>query len=200
MSYPKAMEDLIADFMKYPGIGRKTAERYAIFTIDKIAQEDLDGFASDISKIKQDVFPCPVCGQLTDINPCQVCSDPKRDKSVIMIVESPKDAFSFERGGTYNGLYHVLHGVISPMDGTGPEDINLSSLWPRVQEKEIKEIIIATSATQEGEATAMYIQRALKNLDILTTRIGYGVPVGGNLDYADDQTLTKAVENRKAYR
>lgn len=199
MSYPKALEDLIVEFMKYPGIGRKTAERYALHTIRAFDQEGLDRFASLLANVKHNVFHCSVCGHLTDIDPCSICSDSKRQPNTIMVVESPKDVFTIERSGKYRGLYHVLHGAISPLNGIGPEDLNLATLWTRVQEKRIEEVIIATSATQEGETTAMYLQRIMGNMDILITRIGYGVPVGSNLEYADDATLSKAIENRRKF-
>jgi recombination protein RecR len=199
MSYPQALEELIIEFMKYPGIGRKTAERYALFTINHIDQESLDRFSHALSAIKTKIGRCQTCGHLTETNPCSICQDPKRDGSVIMVVESPKDVFTIEKSGKYNGTYHVLHGVLSPMDGVGPEELNLSSLWPRIQRPEVHELIIATSATQEGEATAMYIQRVVKNMDLLLTRIGYGVPVGTNFEYADEKTLSKAIENRRAF-
>lgn len=137
---------------------------------------------------------------ITDQEICQICENVNRDESTLMIVESSKDVFSIEKSGEYKGYYHVLNGVISPMDGKGPDDINLSTLWPRVTNTKIKEIIIATSSTQEGETTALYIKRVLKDLDIIISRIGYGVPVGLNLEYADDLTLSKAIENRKKYK
>jgi len=199
MEYPKALEDLIIQFMKYPGIGRKTAERYAMYTLNNFDQEELSAFSDTLATVKEKVFRCSSCGQLTDVDPCRICAGEHRDRTMIMVVESPKDVFSFERANVFHGLYHVLHGAISPINGIGPDDLNLASLWNRIQDEEVSEVILATSATQEGEATAMFIQRVLKNMDISVTRIGYGVPVGSNLEYADDQTLTKAVENRKRY-
>jgi len=128
-----------------------------------------------------------------------ICTDHNRDKETILIVESPKDVFAIEKLGKYHGSYHVLHGAISPVDGIGPDDLNLKSLWARIAEEPVKEIIIATSATQEGETTAMYIHRVIANTDVLVTRIGYGMPVGGNLEYADDKTLAKALEYRRKF-
>jgi len=197
MTLPKAIEDLIVEFMRYPGIGRKTAERYALFTINNLTQEETTNFATAIQNIKLHIHYCPVCGHLTDRERCNVCENELRDHSIIMIVESPKDVFSIEKSGEYKGYYHVLNGVISPMDGVGPEDINLSSLWPRIVNDNVKELIIATSSTQEGETTAMYIKKVLKDVNVDVNRIGYGVPVGLNLEYADDLTLSKAIENRK---
>ena len=197
MVLPKSLEELIKEFMKYPGIGRKTAERYALYTINNFSVEDAENFSNAISNIKTKIHKCPVCGHLTDTELCEICQNETRDRSILMIVESPKDVFSIEKSGQYKGYYHVLNGVISPIDGVGPEDINLASLWKRITDKDLKEIIISTSSTQEGETTALYINRVLKDLDITVSRIGYGVPVGLNLEYADDQTLSKAIENRR---
>ncbi len=197
MVLPKALEDLITEFMKYPGIGRKTAERYALYTINNLSVDDTDNFGNAVINIKKLIHHCPVCGHLTDKEICQICENENRDKAILMIVESPKDVFTIEKSGEFKGYYHVLNGVISPMDGYGPDDINLSTLWPRIANNSVKEIIIATSSTQEGETTALYISRVLKEIDVLVTRIGYGVPVGLNLEYADELTLSKAIENRK---
>ncbi len=195
---PKAFEDLITEFMKFPGVGRKTAERYALYTFDRLSDEDTDRFSHAIASIKQEVHHCPVCGHLTDQEKCDVCSNPNRNDSLLMVVESSKDVFSIEKSGEYKGYYHVLNGNISPMDGIGPEDINIATLWPRiVDSNKVKEVIIATSSTQEGETTALYINKVLKDIDVIVTRIGYGVPVGLNLEYADDLTLSKAIENRR---
>lgn len=197
MTLPKPLEDLINEFMRFPGVGRKTAERFALFTLDKLSDEDADNFSSAILTIKKDIHHCKICGHLTDKEICNICSNEHRNESILMVVESPKDVFTIEKAGEYKGYYHVLNGVISPMDGYGPEDINLNSLWPRIANHNIKEIIIATSSTQEGETTALYISRVLKDIDVDVSRIGYGVPVGLNLEYADDLTLSKAIENRK---
>ncbi len=194
---PKAFEKLITEFMKYPGIGRKTAERYALYTFNKLSEKDADNFSHAILLIKKEVHYCPKCGHLTDNELCDICQNPNRNHEILMVVESPKDVFSIEKSEEYKGYYHVLNGVISPMDGIGPEDINLSSLWPRIANEEVKEVIIATSSTQEGETTALYISKVLQNIDVLVTRIGYGVPVGLNLEFADDLTLSKAIENRR---
>jgi recombination protein RecR len=194
---PKALEDLITEFMKFPGIGRKTAQRYAMHIINNFSTESAEIFGNTLLNIKKQIHNCPNCGLITDKELCQVCENSQRDESILMIVESSKDVFSIEKSGEYKGLYHVLNGVISPMDGKGPEDINLASLWPRIVDNKVKEVIIATSSTQEGETTALYINRVLRDIDILVSRIGYGVPVGLNLEYADDLTLSKAIENRK---
>ena len=197
MILPKALEDLIVEFMKYPGVGRKTAERYALYTIEKLSNEDTESFSNALRELKIKIHHCEICGHLTDQEICEVCSEKNRDKSLLLVVESPKDVFTIEKSGEYKGYYHVLNGRISPIDGYGPEDINLESLWERISDNNIKEIIIATSSTQEGETTALYISRILKDVDITVSRIGYGVPVGLNLEYADDLTLSKAIENRK---
>ncbi|MGD9910305.1 MAG: recombination mediator RecR [Candidatus Izemoplasmatales bacterium] len=199
MGYPKALEALIEEFMNYPGIGRKTAERYALYTINEIEQETTVRFSEALLRAKELIKPCKTCHHLTDQDECEICTNKLRDHSKIMVVETSKDVFSIEKSGMYQGRYHVLNGAISPINGVGPNDINLLSLWSRVENDEVKEIIIATSATQEGETTAMYIKRVLEKTDLLVTRIGYGVPVGTNLEYADDQTLLKAIENRRVF-
>ena len=199
MDYPKALEDLIRAFMKYPGIGRKTAERYAMFTVNRLESEDVQTFSNAVTAAKANIHPCSICGHLTDEDPCRICADPLRDKSTILVLESSKDVFAIEKSGNFRGLYHVLSGVISPMNGIGPEDINLVSLIQRLHDETVKELIIATSATQEGEATAMYVKRILATSGITVSRIAYGVPVGANLEYADEMTLQKAIENRRIF-
>lgn len=199
MDYPRALENLILEFMKYPGVGRKTAERYALFTVNKIDLDSASSFGSALLNVKTQIHACSICGHLTDIDPCSICSNQHRNQSQILVVESTKDVFSIEKSGRYHGLYHVLNGALSPMNGVGLEDLNLQSLWIRIQNELVKEIIIATSATQEGEATAMYIKRVLKEVDVLVSRIAYGVPVGGNLEYADSETLSRAIENRREF-
>ncbi|MDD3126994.1 MAG: recombination mediator RecR [Candidatus Izemoplasmatales bacterium] len=199
MNYPQPLEDLINEFMKYPGIGRKTAERYALYTVNKFDIAAAHDFASTIIAAKEKIIQCPICGHLTETNPCSICADTNRNQTIILIVESPKDVFTIEKSGKYHGLYHVLNGNLSPLNGIGPEELNLKTLWSRVQNEIIKEVIIATSATQEGEATAMYIKRVLKDIDLVVSRIAYGVPVGANLEYTDDLTLNLAIENRHKF-
>lgn len=196
---PKPLEDLVGEFMKYPGIGRKTAERYALFTVNHMDQESAHAFSEALISAKTKILRCPVCGHLTETSPCPICADPARDRSVILVVESPKDVFALEKAGTFRGLYHVLHGNLSPLNGIGPEELNLKTLWPRLENEAVKELIIATSATQEGEATAMYLKRILRDTDLLVTRIAYGVPVGANLEYTDDITLNRAIQNRREF-
>lgn len=197
MIFPKALEELIEEFKKLPGVGRKTAERYSLHVINKLDKEEVHQFSQALSKAKEKLHHCSICGNLTDEEVCSICKDELRDQSTILVVENVKDVFSIEKASQYRGLYHVLNGVLSPMEGMGPEDINLNTLWKRVAEKKVKEVIIATSSTPEGETTALYISRVLQEIDVLVSRIGYGVPVGLNLEYADDLTLTKAIENRK---
>ncbi len=197
MNFPKSIENLITEFMKYPGVGRKTAERFVFHTINQLDQESVKTLAHTLVDLKEHIKHCKVCHNLTDDEVCQICKDDRRDESIVLVVESPKDVFSIEETSQYKGLYHVLNGVLSPADGMGPEELNLKSLWDRVSNNKVKEIIIATSSTQEGETTALYIKRVLQDTDLIISRIGYGVPVGLNLEYADLLTLTKAIENRK---
>lgn len=197
MILPKTLEDLIEEFKKFPGVGRKTAERYALFVINKYSETDVHQFSEALENAKNKLNHCSICGNLTDEEQCYVCQDKNRDQSTILVVENVKDVFSIEKSNEYKGLYHVLNGVLSPIDGMGPEDINLESLWKRVVDEQVKEVIIATSSTPEGETTALYIKRVMQDIDVLVSRIGYGVPVGLNLEFADDLTLSKAIENRK---
>lgn len=199
MRFPRTLETLVSEFMKFPGVGRKTAERFALYTINRMDGESVQAFADALGNAKVQIHACPICGHLTDGDKCEICVDPLRDPSRILVVESSKDVFSIEKAGEYRGLYHTLNGALSPINGIGPEELNLKSLWPRVQDEKVKEIIIATGATQEGEATAMYIRRILKDTNLLVTRIAYGVPVGANLEFADDATLAKAIQNRRSF-
>ncbi len=199
MRFPQALESLILEFMKYPGVGRKTAERYALYTMNRMDNESVRDFAAALSTAKSSVHGCRICGPLTDQDVCDICADPMREQDRILIVEASKDVLSIEKSGDYRGLYHVLNGALSPINGIGPEELNLNTLWPRIQDERVKEMIIATGSTQEGEATAMYLKRVVRDMDLLVTRIAYGVPVGANLEYADDATLTKAIENRRSF-
>lgn len=199
MNYPKRLEDLIQAFQNYPGVGRKTAERYALHTINRLESGKVEQFAEALKQAKSDIHPCTICGHLTDVDPCQICADPNRDKTTILVLETAKDVFSIEKAGQYKGLYHVLNGILSPLHGIGPDDLNLPSLVKRVSDDKVVEVILATSGTQEGEATAMYLRRILQAGDLTVSRIAYGVPVGANLEYADEVTLAKAIENRRAF-
>jgi recombination protein RecR len=195
--YPKPLNRLINEFSKLPGIGGKTAQRLA-FHVLSLPEPEVESLARAISDAKKNLRYCSVCGNLTDQDPCAICSDSGRDSKVICVVESPQDVLAMERIREFNGRYHVLHGTISPVEGIGPADINLKSLILRLQkEPEVEEIIVATNPNIEGEATAMYIARLLKPSGIKVTRIAHGIPVGGDLEYADEVTLLKAVEGRR---
>ncbi|MCH3954287.1 MAG: recombination mediator RecR [Eubacterium sp.] len=196
MQYPKPLGRLIGELSKLPGIGNKSAQRLA-FHILSISDKEAEGLADAIIEAKKTMHYCSECGNLTDRDPCDICTDPSRNPDVLCVVETPQDVLAMERIKEYHGRYHVLNGVISPMDGIGPEDINLKSLIVRLQKHpEIKEIILATNPNIEGEATAMYIARLLKPSGIKVTRIAHGLPVGGDLEYADEVTLLKAMEGR----
>ena len=190
------LEVLAEQFAKLPGIGKKSAMRLA-FHILNSSEADAQKFADAIVNAKKLVKYCKVCQNITDAEVCTVCSNPKRDTSVICVTESPKDVISIEKTGEYHGLYHVLHGAISPMDNIGPQDIKIPELLARLNDENVKEVIMATNPTIEGEATAMYIARLIKPLGIKVTRIAHGIPVGGDLEYADEITLTRAMEGRR---
>ncbi len=194
--YANPLNKLINELSRLPGIGGKTAQRLA-FHILSMDEKSAMELANAISDAKKSMTYCSVCGNLTDTDPCAICSDDSRDKSTICVVESPKDVVAMEKIREYRGYYHVLHGAISPMDGIGPDDINLRSLIVRLQDEAVKELIIATNPNIEGEATAMYIARLIKPSGIKVTRIAHGIPVGGDLEYADEVTLLKAVEGRR---
>jgi len=195
--YAKPLSRLIAELSKLPGIGGKTAQRLA-FHILSLSDSEAEGLADAIVDAKKNMHYCSVCGNLTDRDPCDICSDPARDKTTVCVVENPRDVSAMERVKEYHGLYHVLNGAISPMDGIGPDDINLRSLIVRLQENDdIKEVILATNPNIEGEATAMYIARLVKPAGIKVSRIAHGLPVGGDLEYADEETLYRAMEGRR---
>lgn len=197
IKYPKAIEDLINAFSKYPGIGKKTAERLALFTINNIKEEDVEMFREALKEIKESIFHCSICGNITDVEPCYICSDLTREKTTIMVVEEAKDVLIIEKTNQYHGLYHVLGGTISPLDGRGPDDINLSSLLNRLKDDNITEVILALNASVDGETTSMYINKLLEKSDILITKLAHGLPVGGDLQYADEMTLQRALEGRR---
>lgn len=196
MQYPEPIAQLIESYMKLPGIGNKTATRLAFYTIT-MQDDDVTNFAKSLLAAKRDLHFCSICGNLTEDDPCPICQDKSRDQSTILVVEEPKDIISMEKMKEYHGLYHVLNGVLSPIEGTGPEDINISSLLVRLQKDEtVKEVIVATNASSEGEATAMYLSRLIKPAGIKVTRLAHGLSVGADIDYADEMTLFKAVEGR----
>lgn len=196
MQYPEAIAQLIDSYMKLPGIGSKSATRLAFYTID-MDEEDVENFAQSLLKAKKELHYCKICGNITDTDPCDICRDQTRDQSKILVVEQPKDIMALEKVNDYQGLYHVLHGVLSPMDGRGPEDLNIASLIKRLQNQAVKEVIIATNASPEGEATAMYLARLIKPAGIKVTRLAHGLSVGSDIEYADEMTLQRAVEGRR---
>ncbi|MBQ0141066.1 MAG: recombination protein RecR [Kurthia sp.] len=196
MHYPEPISKLIDSFMKLPGIGPKTASRLAFFVLT-MEEDTVLTFAKSLVDAKRDLSYCSVCGHITDVDPCHICQDPQRDHTTICVVQDTKDVIAMEKMRDYHGLYHVLQGAISPMDGIGPEDINVPTLIKRLQSTEVEELILATNPTIEGEATAMYISRLVKPSGIKTTRIAHGLPVGGDLEYADEVTLSKAIEGRR---
>ncbi|HHY32918.1 MAG TPA: recombination protein RecR [Firmicutes bacterium] len=194
--YAAPLAKLIDQFTRLPGIGPKTAQRLA-FHILKTPREDVVRLAEALLEAKDRILHCSVCGNLTEADPCQICSDTARDRSVIAVVEEPKDVMALERTGEFRGLYHVLGGAISPVDGVGPDDIRVRELLERLKDGTVKEVILATDPNIEGEATAMYVARLIKPLGVRVTRIAHGLPVGGDLEYADEVTLTRALEGRR---
>ena len=190
------LTELIAQFERLPGIGRKTAQRLA-YSILEQPPERAEKFAEALVNARRKIHFCKVCQALTDMDTCAICADTERDHSVICVVAEPKDVMAFERTREYNGTYHVLHGVISPLDGIGPEQLRIKELMARLSDSGVTEIIMATNPTVEGEATASYLSRLIKPLGIKVTRLAYGIPVGGDLEYADEVTLSKAMEGRR---
>ena len=194
--YSPSIEKLIQSFEKLPSIGNKTAARLA-FHILNCSKEETDEFISAIVSAKENLKYCSICYNISDTDPCTICANVTRDKSVICVVEDVKDIIAMERTHEFKGVYHVLHGSISPMNGVGPDDIKIKELLARLMDGEVKEIILATNPRVEGEATAMYISKLVKPLGIKATRIAHGIPVGGDLEYTDEVTLTKALEGRR---
>ena len=193
--YPQPVLKLIEEFSKLPGIGHKTAQRLALFVIN-MNVEDAEKFANTIIDARRNIKYCSVCGNLADTDPCSICGSNSRDRNLICVVQEPRDVIAMERTREFNGLYHVLQGAISPLGGVGPDDIRIKELLARIN-ADTKEVILATNPNVEGEATAMYISRLLKPLGIKTTRIAHGIPVGGDLEYADEVTLSRALEGRR---
>lgn len=194
--FPPSLETLIDKFAALPGIGKKSAQRLA-FHVLSLPEGEAESFAAAIMDAKTSVHCCPVCQNLTDGETCSVCSDSRRDQSVICVVAEPRDVLSFERSREYKGLYHVLHGVMSPMNHIGPDDLKISELIARVAAGEVREVIMATNPDTEGDTTAMYISRLIKPFSVKVSRLAYGIPVGSNLEYADDATLSRALEGRR---
>jgi recombination protein RecR len=193
--FPASLENLIDKFASLPGIGRKSAQRLA-FHVLSLPVEETTAFAKAITEAKASVHCCKVCQNLTEGELCAICASERRDRSTICVVSEPRDVLSIERGREYNGTYHVLHGVLSPMNHVGPDDIRIKELLVRAAQDEVKEVIMATNPDTEGEATAMYISRLLKPFNLRVTRLAYGIPVGSNLEFADDATLNRALEGR----
>ena len=193
--FPASLENLVDKFASLPGIGRKSAQRLA-FHVLSLPDDEAQSFADAIVSAKKSVHCCKVCQNLTEGEICQICASDTRDKSTVCVVSEPRDVLSIERGREYNGMYHVLHGVLSPMSHVGPDDIRIKELLVRVAENDIQEVIMATNPDTEGEATAMYLSRLLKPFNVKVTRLAYGIPVGSNLEFADDATLNRAIEGR----
>lgn len=196
MGYPSTIKNLINCFKKLPGIGEKTAERLAL-AILKLDDEMIDLFVTSLSDIKSKVKRCSICNNFTEEDICDICNDNRRDHCTICIVEEPKNIILFERIGKYNGLYHVLNGLISPLEGINPEDINIDALFKRIEDGDIKEIIIAVKPSIEGETTALYISKMLEGKNVIVSKIAHGVPIGADIDYIDAITLELALEDRK---
>ncbi len=200
MDYPKPIKDLIDGYLALPSIGKKTAERLALFTFSEMQDEDVKRLGEAIINVKNNLYRCPICHNISTTEAsCEVCSDESRNKDIIMVVETIKDVFIMEKMQEYKGLYHVLDGAINFAGGVGVDDINIDSLINRVKEGKVKELIIATNATTEGETTARYIKALLEEYDVFISRIAHGLPFGGDISYADEMTLLKAIEGRRQY-
>ncbi len=196
MKYPADLERLISYYKKLPGIGERSAERLAIATLE-FKDEEIKEFSETLINAKEKLGRCTICGHITDEEKCQICLDEERNKNIICVIEDYKSVFSFEKSGKFNGTYHVLNGLISPIDDIGPEDINISTLINRVENLDKPELILALKPTVEGEATTLYIKKILENKDVTISRLSYGIPIGAEIDYLDNVTLEKALEDRK---
>ena len=194
--YPEPIAKLIDSFSRLPGIGPKTAARLAFYVL-RMKEDDVVNFAKALVSVKRNLLYCSVCCNITDTDPCRICSDKNRDRSVICVVQEAKDLVAMERMKEFHGMYHVLQGAISPMEGIGPDDIRVAELLKRLADEEVQELILATNPNIEGEATAMYLSRLVKPFGLKVTRIAHGLPVGGDLEYADEVTLSKALEGRR---
>ncbi len=194
--YSPSIEKLIQSFEKLPSIGNKTAARLAFYILNA-SEEETNDFVSSIVNAKKNLKYCSKCYNISDTDPCQICGNPKRDQSEICVVEDVRDIIAMEKTHEFRGVYHVLHGSISPMNGIGPDDIKIKELLARLMDGQVKEVILATNPRVEGEATAMYLSKLIKPLGIKVTRIAHGIPVGGDLEYTDEITLTKALEGRR---
>jgi recombination protein RecR len=200
MKTPKSIQKLVDSFQRLPGIGPKTAQRLTYYLLH-VPQKQLDEFSEAVGNLKKESKLCSICFNISESDPCPICTDSSRDKNRICIVEQPLDVLAVERSGAFNGLYHVLHGCINPLDNIGPDELHIHDLLPRINRDIIAEIVVATNPTMEGEATALYIQQLLQKngIKVLVSRIGRGLPTGADLEYADEITLTRAFEGRKEY-
>lgn len=196
MNYPSDLANLIEYYKKLPGIGEKSAERLALATLE-FKDEEIEEFSTTLKNAKKNLGRCSICGHITDQEICDICKDNERNKNVICVIEDFKSVFSFEKSGKFNGNYHVLNGLISPIDDIGPEDINLQSLITRLQKLDNAELILALKPTVEGEATTLYIKKILEGKNVTISRLAYGIPIGAEIDYLDNVTLEKALEDRK---
>lgn len=196
MSFPEPLQKLIDEFCRFPGIGPKTAQRLSFFLLSR-PREEAAGLSRAIVEAKDRLRFCSQCGCLTAVEPCRYCSDPRREQKLFCVVQEPRDVLRLEQTGRYRGLYHVLHGSLSPLEGLGPEELRLPQLLERLAQKKAEELIVATNPNVEGDATAAYIARLVKPLQIKVTRIAFGLPVGGDLEYADDLTLSRSLEGRR---
>lgn len=196
MKYPKTLQNLIECFQKLPGIGEKTAERLALATL-KLDQEVIDVFSDSLKNTKTKIKKCSICNNYSEEDICEICRDETRDKDVLCVVEDPKNIIMFEKIGTFNGKYHVINGLISPLDGINPDDIHIPQLLERINKEGIKEVILAVKPSVEGETTSLYISKMLNNTDVIVSKIAHGVPLGADIDYVDSLTLELALENRK---
>jgi recombination protein RecR len=194
--YPEPLAKLIDAFSRLPGIGPKTAARLA-FHVLRMKEDDCIDFAKALVNVKRKLHYCSICCNITDTDPCRICQDKGRDPSVICVIQEPKDLVAMERTREFNGYYHVLHGAISPMEGIGPDEIRIAELLKRLSDETVQELILATNPNIEGEATAMYLSRLIRPFGLKVTRIAHGLPVGGDMEYADEVTLTKALEGRR---
>lgn len=199
LRYPKALRDLIDAFKMLPGVGEKTAERYALFTLNSFDEAQIVDFTTALNSLHTDIHICKSCGNIAEGDKCQICSDDKRNHRQILVVETIKDLYTIEALDEYKGIYHVLGGAISLSKGVTITDLNIDSLLEKAKNKEIDEVILATNATLEGETTARYLSELLKDYDVLVTRIAHGIPVGGDISYADEMTIIKAFEGRREY-
>jgi recombination protein RecR len=195
-SVPRSVERLIEELNRLPGIGPKTASRLTFYLL-RSPEEQAQALAKAVGELHEKVVTCEVCLNIAEASPCAICADAQRDRSVICVVEEPLDVLAIEKTGQYDGLYHVLHGAISPVEGVGPEDLRIGELLQRLHTNQIEEVILATNPNLEGESTAMYISRQLGPLGVRVTRLAHGLPMGGDLEYADEVTLTRALEGRR---